>query len=75
MMGIRYKESDVDSYLQQYPELSKWVVRCSGCQKQGLRLNTPTTLVYLNLFRYLTPMTLSERMLCEVCEAAMANSN
>lgn len=72
-MGICYKEAEIDEYVRQYPKFNKWVLRCSGCGRQGLSPSTPRTFMHLNLFRYLKPMEISDRGLCDECERATTN--
>jgi hypothetical protein len=67
-MGIRWKESEVDDYLREYPKQQKWVVRCSGCHRQGHLSDTPQDLSQLR--KFLRPMGLSARGLCQDCESA-----
>ncbi|HTE56554.1 MAG TPA: hypothetical protein VK698_37130 [Kofleriaceae bacterium] len=74
-MGKRPTRDKADSYLQQYPELERWINRCVSCHAAGHRPDLPekfdaATLAPRNLRRYFGPLALDEHGRCDACAHA-----
>ena len=62
-------------YLQDYPQLRKWINQCVACQQVGSKPELPDSIgvgvAARNLRRYFRPLLLNEIGLCEQCSNAM----
>ena len=78
-MVMRGKENGL-SYLEQYPQLNKWINRCICCGSIGYKPNLPESLTAnssrgeyktagaTNLRKYFQPFTVNELSICEICQ-------
>ena len=68
------KEDQGESYINQFPQLKKWINECICCHKKGYKPNMPDK-IFANDFslevyfikKYYKPLVLNEEGLCEVC--------
>ena len=73
MMASKNKLNKSEVYIQQYPQLKKWINQCVCCQTKGHKLflpnviKTPDVFMFDNLKKLFKPLELNEDGLCEFC--------
>ena len=72
------KRSDADQYLEQYPDLHRWLNVCLACGMRGYKPDLPENIYrHFNvaadhLRRFFRPLRLNDTGLCNVCARALA---
>lgn len=64
-----------ETYLQKYPELTKWINECTVCHNKGYRLDMPAkehSAATGNIRIYFKPLAVNSLSICKNCERLAA---